>query len=164
MPWPWPPLHRVYRAFDQLTDEQAEGEVRRMLRGSRREICLDAGVFGACVWGVTSLGMCCSSGWVISSFTNLPAPLAFLIAILVGGVLAFLGGTWRYQRLAARALDARMTAYGDEAWNICEKCRYPLGGLPPYGDCVVCPECGQAAPLTASRLAAAGESIKQSPD
>ena len=163
MPWPWPQLHHVYRAFEKLPEEQAQGEVRRMLRGLRREMIVEAFVFGALLWGMTSLGTCCSTGWALSSFTRIPAQWAFALSAVVGSIPAYFGATWRYQRLAARALDSRMTAYGDASWNICANCRYPLGGLPPHGECVVCPECGATHPLPAIAGAPASESIKSEP-
>ena len=134
-----------------------------MLGGLRWGMWVEAGVFGACVWGFASLATCCGSGWALSTFTGASAPRAFIAAMLIGGIPAYFGATWRYQRLAARALDLRMTAYGDASWNICSSCRYPLGGLPPYGACVVCPECGATHMLPPSGDSLGPESIKSKP-
>jgi hypothetical protein len=161
MPWPWPPLHQVYRAFDDLSERDARAVVKRMLRGYRAGMAADACVFGACILGLLSPITCLGSSWLLRTLPVNIEGFAIMVTTIAVGIPAYLGATWRYQRLAARALDARMGAFGDSSWNVCLSCRYPLGGLPAYGDHVVCPECGASQLIGVTAEQARGRSIKE---
>ena len=112
-----------------------------MLDGFRKELAVEAVVFGMMVTGLVGMVPCgamlveqvSGSGRVHPVF-----PLLLLTAVAVG----YVAGSWRWQRVAAVVLESRLRAGGDRVWNVCAECRYSLNGLPHDDGRVVCPECG----------------------
>lgn len=141
MPWPWPPLHHVFRAFDDLAPEQARIEVSRMLDGYRKGLAAEAVLFGTIVAGLVGVlpcGVIAGAQIVRHGGVNPGLILVVVIACIAG----YLAGSWRWQRVAAIVLKSRLAAGGDREWNVCARCRYSLDKLPHDQGRMVCPECG----------------------
>ena len=142
MPWPWPPLHHVFRAFDHLPPEQARSEVARMLDGYRKGLVSEAALFGTIVAGLVGVVPCGALAvHQIVRFGRLQ--LSLLVVFLIACITGYFAASWRWQRVAAIVLESRLAAGGDRLWNVCAGCRYSLDGLPHDEGRVVCPECGQ---------------------
>ncbi len=151
MPWPWPPLHRVFRAFDDLPEGVAVRECSRMLRPNRPAMLLDACSFGLCAAVAISMGSCLVGMFAMSMLAGRDEVRAAFVAVVGGSVIVavctYLAAAWRYQRLAADVLSQRLGPANDHVWNLCAKCKYPLSDLPVEGGRVICPECGESHPL-----------------